>query len=337
MSETATVMNLSKNTRMETKVHPTHGLPVVTVFRQKKSGEESKLFLDNEDCEVLAGNVMKIKETIARVQTMQDGESLPIPFGFDLIADVSKYKDNVYCGIFHTYPDGKVMRKGGMNFGMPEWYELSKYLTKTFSSRISGYDDDEADAPSSKRQKLEVGPYRVTKQYLWKWTKNGQILKESTKGFYYDKACMDKALVNQPDDSQALIEIHSTDVTFTCDKSFVEEMYLFLLGQEINDLRVQNCEGCEMTCPGQSDHMNGCLLPWDESVEIHLANAQASITKGHLLNLYHKILTYMCRSYQTNADELEYIIKFDPPQNLEYTMQHLVLIYHDLFETAHAM
>lgn len=340
MSTTNTI-NLSARTKVETFKDHDDALPTLLVRRLKKSGEENRVFLDHEDCRYLTENVVKIEDTIDTVASKKDGEeSVKIPLTKGWVVEVTKYQDNVYCGIFATYPDGHIRRHCGMNFGMAEWAELHPFLTKTFST--SDDDLDTASPPRAKRPRVDNtdtrGQYTVTKfvKYSWKWVKDGQVLQKASKWFDSDKSCMDNALVNRPDVTGVYVEMESAHAAFLCTKLFVEHMYMFLLEQKIRNQQ-NDCEACKADYPAQRDHLEGCLMPWDEVVDTHLVNLQLLVTKGDILQLYHKILTYVGRPCHTYLSELDHIANFQFPDDLISKMKQMSIEYYELFETCYAM
>ena len=80
-----------------------------------------------------------------------------------------------------------------------------------------------------------------------------------------------------------------------------------------------------MQSPGQEEHMEGCLITWEEAVDHYLDEVQTEVTNGDLLHMYHQVLKYLGSSCQTHAGELEEIASFTAPQDLVSKMKQLTI------------
>ena len=55
--------------------------------------------------------------------------------------------------------------------------------------------------------------------------------------------------------------------------------YIYILMRDIKARTFNNCHGCEQDCPGQSDHIPGCLSEWGEMVERYFTEAVLSFSR----------------------------------------------------------
>ena len=339
MSQEATV-NLSKNTYVMWVADQLKGGPptsTLAVTREKKN-HTMGFHLAHEECQSLMDNLPQIKTAVVTVGEKENGEKMLIPLNNYWAVEVCKYLDRVYCGIFTMSKDQRINRFGGINFGMMEWSNLVDYLTKTFPPNTGA--EDTPRPP--KRARSEEGKWGTTtsvgvKHYWWKWVKEDEVLTETSTWQSSDEACLTSALGNKPDSPQAEVRMESKHVYIMCDDQFVQDLFLFLMEQKIHELRSNDCEGCEMDCPGQRDHMSGCLMEWDEAVNTYMVKANESITGVQMLYLYHQVMKFAGKSCQAASKELEQFANFKAPQDLEVKLKQLNINYHDLLTTCYTI
>ena len=56
--------------------------------------------------------------------------------------------------------------------------------------------------------------------------------------------------------------------------------------RDIKARTFNNCHGCEHDCPGQSDHIPGCLSEWGEMVGRYFTEAVLSFSRPLFAELY---------------------------------------------------
>ena len=333
--------NLSLNTHVKLTTKTIKGVasPHVVVVRQKSSGPDASLALQNDEWLSLLDNLPKIKEVLNTLVAEEEedvaGEVIPLS-NKSRAVEVAKHRGQLYCGIFYLSKDNKIKRFGGMNFGMSEWSKLGPYLhhlSNYLDVPEEGLDvpgglDVTEEGPPPKRRRSDdedtEHSFRVPR-YTWKWVseKDEQVLEEEEPStwYYSDEACLAKALGRRPT-LTAVLKVAAEKMNIRCNEHLVSGIFLFLLDRKLNAMKNANCEGCELDCPGQRDHVDGCLMEWDEVLGAYLGEAKASITSLDILRLYHKVLKYLGKSSSCGAKELEVIANFKSSQDLENSLKH---------------
>lgn len=325
-------MNLSNNTSLSLK--PDKGLVLTRIRKDDESYKE--MFINSVDYAALSGHLTDIAETIDTMLKKAEGEMQMIPFSESWTVEVNKFKGQVYCGLW-AYKNGQINRRVGMNFNLVEWGKLAQFLSASQRLEVPQAPKKKRPNPSEDNNDDDrcIPDYVLmyVDLYRWKWIHDGQTIREADKWYFSDQVCVESALDNRPH-SPGSVEIDYKTMNIPHDGNFLDNMYLFLLEQKIKDAMVNDCEGCEMDCPGQSDHMNGCLMPWEEGVIKHLKDVKDLVNGKHLLQLYHQMKKFLIRrvSY-TKTTLLERMVNYSPPQNLEEMLArfpHQQIIYYDL-------
>ena len=134
---------------------------------------------------------------------------------------------------------------------------------------------------------------------------------------------MKDALENRPDFQDVTASVVARTVLIQKDEHFMVNIYLYLLEQEINAMKTNDCEGFEMDCAGQIDHLEGCLMEWDKAVEVYLTKAQNEVSCKDMIRVYHQVMKYVGEPCQTKGDELEQLIRFKLPQDLKAKLENV--------------
>jgi len=324
-------VSLGKNTRVTNSKNPRTGLAGLTLTRVKYNGSETNIFLEYDECESLRANLVHISEVIDTMQTKEEGEAMLTYLKNSWVAEVSKYQGRLFSGIFMILKDGTINRGCGMNFNLIEWGKLARYVAATG-------DDDSARPLKRVRQDSEgiLCETIQVKQYMWKWLyeeRDDRVIVEAETWYLSDEACLDSAMANRPD-CRSRPKMDSRTLMIQCNEAFVEYMYLFLMEQRINECKNQDCEGCELDCPGQRDHMNGCLMKWEDAIVAYMDEAKNSVNIIQMLQLFHRLTTFVGSPCQATATVLKQLASFKPPQDVEDKLNKMPMLlgdaYHDV-------
>ncbi len=122
------------------------------------------------------------------------------------------------------------------------------------------------------------------------------ILHESYDAFYTTRAeceaaarqshaaCAGDDLVG---DSRSECLVHERVCKIPDDLQLVFDIYLYAIHCKVAQLTGSNCTACEYNQPGQSAHMSrGCLMPWDEAVDMWGEKAEENVTVSLLVELH---------------------------------------------------
>lgn len=311
-------IQLSENTSANVDAQKTEAPCIIT--RKKSNGTESRLFLRKEEWQSLVEKLPSITEAVNTV----GADSIVIPLTIKgRVVEISTYEGWTYCGIFYENKDGSIKRFGGMNFNVKEWSELANYLQQQ-----SG----DAERPT-KRPRLDDDLRPVT-YYGWTWLSEKDQSTPSSRLYSSGEACLRDARDNKPRAENSYLKIRTETMNITHDEQLLEAMWLYLAERKVEEMKANECEGCEFDCPGQRDHMSGCLMLWDEAVETHAAKAE--ITDIDILKLYSSVLKFMGQSAMCSGSELETIANFKTPKDIQTKLKQIPVasLYRDLFSAS---
>jgi hypothetical protein len=320
---------LSKNTevRATSREGDDRALPVLTVRRGRTGGGHLEVILEYEEARILAKRLEDIMEVMNCVKEQPEGEVMQVELTDTRVVQVSKYRGEVYSGIFKVF-DGNICRKGGINFGLSEWANLCEYLV---ASPV--WSDVQSQPPRKRARITEPRACSLTMnavRYKWKWVSEigNEVVKEGSNGHYSDTECLTDADQNKPD-IPVFLTVETRGVTVRCNEQLMDALYITLLEQKLLELKNEHCPGCEIDAPGQVAHMEGCLMEWSECVERYHDTAKQAATSVDRLNLYKRLKKRLGKLDQTNSYELTLVANYRPPHDLEDRINDISQIRED--------
>jgi hypothetical protein len=320
---------LSKNTevRATSREGDDRALPVLTVKRGRSAGGHVEVILEYEEGRMLAKRMDDVMEVMDCVKEQPEGEVMQVELTDTRVVQVSKYKGEVYCGIFKVI-DGRISRKGGMNFGLSEWANLYEYMI------TSPVWSDVQTRPPRKRARITEprasGLVMNVIRYRWKWISDigSEVVAEGSNWCYSDTVCLSDADRNKPDIPVFLI-VETKSLPVKCNEQLMDALHISLLKQKLSEIQHERCPGCEIDAPGQVAHMEGCLMEWSDCVEKHLDEVVQVVTSVDRLNLYKRLKAHLGKTEPTTSHELNIVTNYKPPHDLGERLLNIPQIQED--------
>ena len=139
-------------------------------------------------------------------------------------------------------------------------------------------------SPPQKRLKLDIPAPATLTQYKWRYTWRNHEAREGDEWFFDELECREDAPRDVPD-----YTVVTRQIPRPSSDQMAAWVYRYLLRQELKRHMMNNCEGCAVDHPSQTQHMQrGCLSEWHEGLDmidavLHLVTAQRVILKCQMV------------------------------------------------------
>ena len=143
------------------------------------------------------------------------------------------------------------------------------------------------------------------RQYQWSVLDRSKLFRVETytdpKWYFTVEKCEENALEyierdvtgreNEENHRQALsIHIDMRYVEMPSKQDLSEELALFILRREILRLMDENCYGCRVDHPSQSQHMEGgCLMEWEDAVDTYFHRSLLNLSVETVKPYIHRV------------------------------------------------